>query len=69
MLKQDGFKTFHPYINESYDEIQNRDQRILAIIKEVKILCNKTAKEWREFMRSINEILKHNYQYASRKNN
>jgi hypothetical protein len=70
LLKQDGFKTFHPYIDESYDEIQNRDERISIIIKEVKALCSKTKQEWKEFMRNINNILKHNYQHAaSRKNN
>lgn len=70
LLKQDGFKTFRPYIDESYDEIQDRDERISAIIKEVKTLCNKTKKEWKEFMINVNKILKHNYQHAaSRKNN
>ena len=65
LLQQDGFKTFHPYIDESYDNIKNRDQRISAIIKEVKILCNKTKKEWKEYMININKILNHNYQHAT----
>ena len=70
LLQQDGFKTFHPHIDESYDNIKDRDQRITAIIKQVKILCNKTTKGWQEFMCNINETLEHNYQHAaSRKSN
>jgi len=70
LLQKDGFKTFHPHIDESYDNIKDRDQRILAIIKQVKILCNKTTKEWQEFMCNINETLERNYQHAaSRKSN
>ena len=64
LLQQDGFKTFHPYIDESYDNIKNRDERIPAIIKEVKILCNKTNREWKEFMSKISSVLIHNYNHA-----
>ena len=69
LLQQDGFKTFHPHIDESYDNIKDRDQRISEIIKQVKILCNKSDQEWKEFMCNINETLEHNYKHAaSRKN-
>lgn len=64
LLKKDGFKTFHPYIDESYDDIKDRDERILEIIKQVKILRNKDSKEWREFMTQIFSILMHNYNHA-----
>ena len=69
LLRQDGFKTFHPYIDESYDNIKNREERISAIIKEVKILCNKSDQEWKQFMCNINQTLEFNYKHAaSRKN-
>ena len=64
LLRQDGFKTFHPYIDESYDDIKDRNERISAIIKEVKILCNKTDREWKEFMSKISSVLIHNYNHA-----
>jgi hypothetical protein len=64
LLRQDGFKTFHPHINESYDNIQDRDERILAIIKQVINLCNKTSKQWEQFMNQISSVLIHNYNHA-----
>jgi len=69
LLRQDGFKTFHPYINESYDDIKDRNERISEIIKQVKILCNKSDQEWKQFMCNINQTLEFNYKHAaSRKN-
>ena len=69
LLKQDGFQTFHPYIDESYDNIKDRNERILEIIKQVKILCNKSDREWKQFMCNINQTLEFNYKHAaSRKN-
>ena len=64
LLKQDGFKTFHPYIDESYDDIKDRNERISEIIKQVKILCNKTDRKWNEFMSKISSVLIHNYNHA-----
>ena len=64
LLQKDGFKTFHPHIDESYDNIKNRDQRIAAILKQVKILCNKTDREWKEFMSKISSVLIHNYNHS-----
>ena len=69
LLKQDGFQTFHPYIDESYDNIKDRNERILEIIKQVKILCNKSDREWKQFMCNIKQTLEFNYKHAtSRKN-
>jgi hypothetical protein len=65
LLQQDGFQTFHPHIDESYDNIKNRDQRIAAILKQVKILCNKTDRELKEFMSKISSVLIHNYNHAA----
>jgi hypothetical protein len=65
LLRQDGFQTFHPDIDESYDNIKNRDQRISAILKQVKILCNKTDREWDKFISNISSILIHNYNHAT----
>lgn len=69
LLRQDGFKTFHPFIDESYDDIKDRNERISEIIKQVKILCNKSDQEWKQFMCNINQTLEFNYKHAaSRKN-
>ena len=65
LLKQDGFQTFHPYIDESYDDIKDRNERISEIIKQVKILCDKTTKQWDRFIQQISSILIHNYYRAT----
>jgi hypothetical protein len=60
-LKEYGFKTFEPFINESYDDIDNTGERFLAIEKEINKLCSKPIEEIHEWYWSIEDILKHNY--------
>jgi hypothetical protein len=60
-LKEYGFKTFEPFIDESYDDIDDVGQRILAIEKEINKLCSKPIEEIHEWYWSIEDILKHNY--------
>lgn len=38
LLKQYGFKTFAPWINEDYDNIQDPEQRLESIVKEMQRL-------------------------------
>jgi len=64
LLQQDGFKTFRPYIDESYDDIEDRDERIKEIIKQLKILNNKKEDEWQLFVENINPILNYNYKHT-----
>ena len=54
-----GYKTFHPYINESYD-LMHDDQRILAAMKECIKLAKFTDDQWNKFYEDIQPILKHN---------
>jgi len=60
-LKECGFKTFHPFIDESYDNIDDTGNRFLAIEKEMNNICEKPLDEIHEWYWSIEEILKHNY--------
>ena len=60
-LKKYGFKTFHPFIDESYDEIDDTGERFLAIEKEINKLCSKPIEEIHEWYWSIKDVLKHNY--------
>lgn len=69
LLQHTGFKTFHPYIDESYDNIKDRDERILEIIKQVKNLCNKSDLEWNQFISNINQTLEFNYKHAASRRN
>lgn len=60
-LHKMGYKTFAPYINESYDDIENDEQRILAVVNEVERLCNQTQNEWLDWLTAVQNIVNHNY--------
>jgi hypothetical protein len=60
-IKELGFKTFHPYIDESYDSIEDDDQRLEAITKEVERLCAFTDAEWLNWQTNVKDIVEHNF--------
>jgi len=60
LLRKDGFKTFDGIIDESYDNIEYRDQRIQAITKEVKRLCAISNEEWNDIYNSAQTTLNYN---------
>jgi hypothetical protein len=60
-LRSIGYRTFHPYIDESYDIIENDEDRISAVFKEISRLCDKTDSEWLEWQQSVADILEHNF--------
>lgn len=60
LLRKDGFKTFDGIIDESYDNIEDRDQRIQAITKEVKRLCAISNEEWNDIYNSAQTTLNYN---------
>ena len=62
-LREWGFKTFHPYIDESYDELDTYRERKVLFEKEIKRLCSMTIKELDEWYWSMEEILKHNQKH------
>ena len=59
-LKKYGFKTFHPFIDESYDEIENDGERIKFLFDEIKRLKSKSIDEIHEWYCSIKDILIYN---------
>lgn len=59
-LRNCGYKTFHPYINESYDTIADDNERMTAIVNEIARLCSFTDDEWKEWMQNIKPIVEHN---------
>ena len=60
-LQSQGFKTFHPYIDESYDDIMDLNKRFEVIIKEIVRLCSMSKEEIHEWYWNMEEILKYNY--------
>lgn len=66
-LQEFGYKTFHPYIDESYDSIRNPELRMDAIVNEIKRLSNQTHAQWIEWQKAIAPIVEHNKDFL-RKN-
>ena len=60
-LKNLGYKSFHPYINEEYDEIISGSLRLQKIFRELKKLCSFTEEDWKKFYKNISPILEHNF--------
>lgn len=61
-LRELGYKTFSPYIDETYDTIEDDSERLFAIIKEVKRLCNLNTNELETFLAEVKKIVEYNYQ-------
>jgi len=60
LLKQLGYKTFHPYIDESYDNETDDQLRLLMIAKETVRLCNLSGQELDTFLTECRKITAHN---------
>ena len=56
-LRERGYKTFSPFIDESYDEIENDNLRLLAVVEEVKRL---SQSDLVEFTYQVKDIVEHN---------
>lgn len=62
-LKSYGFKTFDQWIDESYDTIQDPDQRIQAIVCELKQLCQLSQQELETMHQEMQEIFDYNFNH------
>ena len=67
-LKQLGYNTFHPYIDESYDEIVDDGDRMIAIVNEVKRLCEMSKEEYKVWRLAVSKICEKNRNVMKRKN-
>lgn len=59
-LQNLGFKTFHPYINEAYDQEVNDTLRLSIIVSEVNRLNQLTIDELHNLLLNVLPILEHN---------
>ena len=62
-LKSYGFKTFEGIIDESYDDIQDNDARIDAVVKQIKWYCNLSQEEKSRVIEAIAPIVEYNFQH------
>jgi hypothetical protein len=60
LLKKYGFQTFSPYINETYDTVQDHNLRLQLIVEEMKRIQLLSDSERTELIRQCNQIAKIN---------
>jgi len=61
-LREYGFKTFSPWIDESYDDIEDPVQRMQAIGNTMSKICSLSASELEDMLVEMTPVLEHNYQ-------
>lgn len=64
-LKEHGYKTFSPYFDESYDEIDDPVLRLETAMNEVTRLCSLSDDEWLTIQLALLPILEYNYKVLS----
>jgi len=69
LLKQLGYKTFHPFIDERYDNETNNVKRLKMILDEVNRLSNFSEDELFKFIDNVREITIHNHNLLLNKPN
>lgn len=62
-LRSYGFKTFDGIIDESYDNIQDPDQRISAIVNQLEWYSNLSPVRKQQVMEKLAPIVEYNFQY------
>lgn len=62
-LRSIGFKTFAPLIDESYDAIDDKTERMEAIFKEIDRLCAMSEDDIHKLYCGLWPVLEHNYQH------
>jgi len=63
LLRELGFKTFSPYIDESYDEIEDANLRLKKVYVEIKRLCSMSKEELHNWYWGMKDILIHNHNH------
>ena len=65
VLREQGYKTFSPYINETYDLIENDEDRSVAIANEIERLCFMSDEWWYETLLELQPRLDHNFNHLT----
>lgn len=59
-LRELGYKTFHPFIDESYDIETNNSTRMLKILSEIERICTLNQQELKDLSIQVKDICVHN---------
>lgn len=63
MLRERGYKTFHPFIDESYDNEVDDEKRFQMVVNEIKRLETFTPEQWIEWQTNVKNIVEYNYNF------
>ena len=63
-LRNMGFKTFEPWIDESYDLEEDNERRMTAIVEELLRLNARSTSQLRKMLIEMEEVLEHNRQHV-----
>ena len=63
LVRELGFMTFSEMIDESYDEIEDDEQRLYTALEQIKILSNQNIHEVKNLYDGMQEVLQHNRQH------
>ena len=62
MLRKIGYQTFDGIIDESYDQEENDQKRMMMVLEETKRLSSLNTEELTDFLNNAKIICEHNYQ-------
>lgn len=62
-LRHLGYMTFEPYIDESYDRIEDDQERMLAALDQIQRLCELDDSQWHKFQQQVEHIVEHNVRH------
>ena len=60
-LQEKGFQTFHPFINESYDKIEDPIKRLQFLQNEISRICALPIDNIKQFMLEYQDALQNNF--------
>jgi hypothetical protein len=66
-FKEIGYKSFSPWIDESYDKENDDATRMMMIVREIERLSKLSTEELEQFLIAMREICEHNYKVLKNK--
>lgn len=66
-LRELGYKTFHPFIDESYDLEKDDAKRMEMIVNEIERICNLDQSQLKELSVRVKDICYYNYKILTSK--
>jgi len=61
LLREKGFLTFGDFIDESYDSINDHEERFFAVVNEIKKICAMPLDTVKNYIKSNSDKFEHNF--------